>query len=124
MFFGVSRIPGRRRREQPARTQTPLSVNGFPLLLQSLEKTYEVPPERGLGRIVALANKTNLPGSVDNNNRRKPQAAKFVPHSASGIKCQRYRNSLFFGKCAHALRCVPAYVASDQNKLNVGVIAQ
>src|SRR5215510_15784614 len=94
------------------------------LLLQRLEKTDEVSPEGGLGRIVALANQTNPPGSIDNNNRREPQSAKFVSHAASEIKCQRYRDSLFFGKCAHAFRRVAAHVAPDQNKLNIGVIAQ
>src|SRR5215475_6528618 len=90
------------------------SPDRFTLLLQRLEKTDEVSPERGLGRIVTLANQANLSGSIDNNNRRKPQGAKFVPHSASGIKCQRYRDSLFFGKCGHALRRVAAHVAPDQ----------
>src|SRR5262249_45957521 len=100
------------------------SPDRFTLLLQRLEKTDEAPPERGLGRIVALANQTNPPGSIDNNNRREPQSAKFVSHSASGIKCQRYRDSLFFGKCAHAFRRVATHVAPDQDKLNIGVIAQ
>jgi hypothetical protein len=53
----------------------------------------EAPPERGLNRIVALANQANLSGSIDNNNRRKPQSTEFAPHSASGIKYQRYRDS-------------------------------
>src|SRR5215475_3657326 len=93
------------------------------LLLQRLEKTDEVSPEGGLGRIVTLANQTNPPGSIDNNNLREPQRATFVSHAASEIKCQRYRDSLFFGKCAHAFRRVAAHVAPDQNKLNIGVIA-
>ena len=51
------------------------SPDRFPLLLQRLEKTDEVSLERDLGRIVALANETNPPGSIDNNNRREPQSA-------------------------------------------------
>src|SRR5215472_5615293 len=99
------------------------SPDRFTLLLQRLEKTDEVSPERGLGRIVTLANQTNPPGSIDNNNRRESQSAKFVSHSASGIKCQRHCDSLFFGKCAHAFRRVAAHIAPDQNKLNTGGIA-